>query len=77
MCAPLDWQYAYLTWIKFRNPRKIFEKWLFAKINPLEINFKNSSAKFEIGMLSNFPNVDPFLSLFAYFKQLKKYIIKQ
>ena len=32
------------------NPREIFEKWLFAKINPSEINFKNSSAKLQIGM---------------------------
>ena len=28
-------------------------------------------------MLSNFPNFDPFLSFFAYFKQSKKYITKQ
>ena len=66
------------------NPRKIFEKWLLTKINPREINFKNSSAMLEIGMGNSkstcfriFPILTLFLSFFANFKQWKKYIIKQ
>ena len=31
------------------NPRKMFQKWLFAKINSGEINFKNSSSVLEFG----------------------------
>ena len=31
-------------------PIEIFEKWLFAKINPRGLNFKTSSAMLEIGM---------------------------